>query len=197
MNTPHETSAVRYSGDERRQLLEVAFHAVEHGVSQGTPAAVPLSAYQDRLRIPCATFVTLNHNQRLRGCIGSLEAVRPLVEDVNANAFAAAFRDPRFPPVGEGELAGLAISISVLTDPAPVAAASEQHLLDQLRPGIDGLILQLGNRRGTFLPAVWQSLPEPRDFLRQLKLKSGLAVDYWSADLQVWRYSVESITDWD
>jgi len=197
MNKPHDTSAARYSGDERRELLDVAFHAVERGVRHGMPAAVPLSAYRDRLRIPRATFVTLKHNQRLRGCIGSLEAVRPLVEDVNANAFAAALRDPRFPPVDEGELAGLAINISVLSDPAPVAAASEQHLLDRLRPGIDGLILQLGNRRGTFLPAVWESLPKPRDFLRQLKLKSGLAEDYWSADLKVWRYSVESITEWE
>lgn len=183
-----------YTADERRVLLEVASAAVAAGVRHGVPGAVQLNDYQRGLHARRATFVTLTHDGHLRGCIGSLEAVRPLVEDVNGNAFAAAFRDPRFPPVSEDELPGLGIGISVLSEPSPVAVLSEQDLLERLRPGVDGLILQLGNRRGTFLPSVWQSLPEPGDFLRQLKLKAGLAADEWCEGVKVWRYSVESIS---
>lgn len=187
------TSTTRYGADERRVLLDVALRAVRRGVGRGAAEAVRLSEYQASLHAPRATFVTLEQDARLRGCIGSLEAVRPLVEDVNANAFAAAFRDPRFPPVCEHEVGGLTISISVLSEPEGLDVDSERDLLARLQPGVDGLILQSGPLRGTFLPAVWASLPEPRDFVRQLKLKTGLRVDHWPEGVRVWRYSVEVI----
>ena len=187
------TSPEGYSAAERCALLDIAYAAVARGVDHDAPAALRLPDFSTRLRVPRATFVTLKRAGGLRGCIGSLEALRPLVEDVNANAFAAAFRDPRFPPVAAIELDGLAVCVSVLSEPEAIAAASELDLLDQLRPGVDGLILQAGHRRATFLPAVWESLPEPRAFLRQLKLKAGLAEDDWSSQTQVWRYAVEVI----
>lgn len=138
-----------------------------------------------------ATFVTLKRHGELRGCIGTLEAHQPLLLDVAEHAFAAAFRDPRFEPVTERELDELELSISVLGEPEEIRFADEQDLLKQLRPHDDGLILQEGSRRGTFLPSVWDSLPDPPEFLAHLKLKAGLPSDYWSGSLRVWRYTTE------
>jgi len=186
-------SAASLNMDEGNRLLDVAFNAIEQGVYHGASGAVQANQFPSALQVPLASFVTLKLFDQLRGCIGSLEAHRPLVEDVNENAFAAAFRDPRFPPVVERELTELRISISVLSSPQAMAFSSEQELIAQLRPGIDGLILEEGYRRGTFLPAVWESLPEPVAFLRQLKLKAGMHPDYWSEGVKVYRYHTEVI----
>jgi AmmeMemoRadiSam system protein A len=129
----------------------------------------------------------------LRGCIGTLQAFRPLVEDVAHNAYAAAFHDPRFPRLSAKEYAQLHYHISILSTPEPVKFKDEQDLLAQLRPGIDGLVLEEGLYRGTFLPQVWESLPEPKTFLRHLKQKAGLHPDYWSTTIKVQRYTVEEI----
>ena len=126
----------------------------------------------------------------LRGCIGSLEAHRTLEDDVAQNAVAAALRDPRFAPVRAEELDALRIEVSLLTTPAPMQFASEEDALAQLRPQQDGLIFAAAGRRSTFLPQVWEQIPAPREFLAQLKLKAGLPRDYWSADVQLWRYGV-------
>ena len=184
-----------FSPDECDSLLEVAFNAIAQGVRRGVPDDLQPAQFPGALQAPLASFVTLKIADQLRGCIGSLEAVRSLVEDVNVNAFAAAFRDPRFPPVAERELSKLSISISVLSSPQAMSFRSERELIEQLRPGIDGLILEEGYRRGTFLPAVWESLPEPSAFLSQLKLKAGLHPDYWSDRLKVYRYHTEVIGD--
>ena len=149
--------------------------------------------YPAELTEPRATFVTLEKNHQLRGCIGMLEAVRPLAEDIAENAFSAAFRDPRFPPLEAYELNDLEIHLSILTPAEPVSFSSEQDLLAQLQPGIDGLILEEGHRRGTFLPSVWESLPEPGQFLRHLKQKAGLPSDYWSKNIRIYRYQAEII----
>lgn len=138
-----------------------------------------------------ATFVTLTISGRLRGCIGMLEACRPLAEDVAANAYAAAFEDPRFPPLTRIEFEKLEIHISVLSPPEELAFSSEADVLNQLRPGTDGLILQEGSRRGTFLPSVWEELPEKELFWTNLKLKAGLPADYWSDTVRVFRYTTE------
>ncbi len=180
------------SEDERATLIDTAWQSIRNGLQQGRPLAVSPTDYGERLREPGASFVTLHRHGQLRGCIGSLEAHRPLIEDVAYNAFAAAFRDPRFLPLEAKELDGLDLEISVLSRPEPMEFDSEQDLLRQLRPGVDGLILQEGGNRGTFLPSVWESLPEPRLFLQQLKLKAGLAPDYWSDSVRVWRYGTES-----
>ncbi len=183
---------MNYDASERALLNEIALASIRHGLQTGRPAQVKLDALPHKLKQPGAAFVTLNRNGQLRGCIGSLEAHRPLAEDVAENAFAAAFRDPRFAPLSAPELDGLSLHISVLGQPEPMRFSSEADLVRQLRPGRDGLILEDGHHRGTFLPSVWESLPEPRDFLRHLKQKAGLPPDYWSDSLRVSRYDTES-----
>ena len=172
-------------------LLAHARAAIAHRL--GLQAAqAPRAHFLDA---PGASFVTLKIARELRGCIGSLHAHRPLGADVRANAQAAAFDDPRFAPLAPHEYAALAVEVSVLSPSTPMTVASERELHAQLRPGIDGLTLQWGGRRGTFLPQVWDSLPEPREFVAQLKRKAGLAPDFWSSELAVSRYTVEKFSE--
>lgn len=177
---------------ERRRLIDVAWDSIRHGLAQGSPARPDPDGFQGRLKQPGAAFVTLHRRGVLRGCIGHLEAIQPLVLDVADNAFAAAFRDPRFDHLEDWELEGLDLDISVLTAPQPIEFRDEAELLAQLAPGEDGLILEDVGRRGTFLPAVWHSLPEPHLFLAELKRKAGLPASYWSHTLKVSRYHTET-----
>ena len=182
-----------YSPAEQNSLLGIACKSIRHGLEHGRPARVSLDTLPESLLAERASFVTLNTiGGQLRGCIGSLEACRPLAEDVSHNAWAAAFRDPRFSPLSEEEYPGLDIHVSVLSEAEPLAFSSEQELLDLIRPGIDGLVLEDSTARGTFLPSVWESLPEPAQFLAHLKLKAGLPADYWTDSLRVWRYTTQS-----
>lgn len=142
------------------------------------------------LDAPGACFVTLTAGGRLRGCIGSLEARRSLRADVTTNAVAAATRDRRFPPVAAADLPALAIEVSVLSPPQPFPVAGEADACARLLPGVDGVVLELRGRRATFLPQVWETLPDPRDFLAHLKTKAGLPADYWDAALTLSRYRV-------
>lgn len=137
-----------------------------------------------------ASFVTLTRNGQLRGCIGSLEAHRPLATDVAENAFAAAFHDRRFAPLSEQELPRTRVEVSLLSPAEAFPVRNEEDALARLRPGIDGLILSYGRRRATFLPQVWESLADPRQFMAQLKLKAGLAADFWDPELTLARYGV-------
>jgi hypothetical protein len=179
--------------EEQQCLLETAGRSIETGLETGAPLQIEVGHYAPALQGHRASFVTLHIKDSLRGCIGSLEARRPLIEDVADNAFAAAFRDPRFQPLTRSEYGLLNIHISVLTPPEPMIFANEQDLMTQIRPRVDGLILQAAGRRGTFLPSVWESLPDTLSFLRQLKRKAGLPEDYWSDELRVWRYTTTSI----
>ncbi len=188
-------SSHNLTAEERRTLLTVARHSIQHALEHGSPLPVTLSRYPESLRVKRATFVTLKQREQLRGCIGTLVAIRPLVEDVAQNAYAAAFSDPRFPPLSPAELESLRIEISVLSPPEPMTFSSEADLLKQLRPGVDGLILEEDGYRGTFLPSVWESLPRPEQFLQHLKLKAGLPSDYWSGTLRVQRYTTESFSE--
>ncbi len=174
-------------------LLDVARESIEHGLAHGRPLRVQATDFPPPLREPRASFVTLHRRGRLRGCIGTLEARRPLVEDVAANAYAAAFSDPRFPPLSSEELKDLDLSISILSPPEALHFDSEEDLLAQLRPGVDGLILEEGVHRGTFLPSVWSELPDRRRFLEHLKLKAGLPAGYWSDRIRVFRYTTRAI----
>jgi hypothetical protein len=175
-------------------LLHLVAATIEHGLAYGRPLGIDLGAYPEELRTSGASFVTLTRQGRLRGCIGSPRAYRPLVVDVAENGFAAAFKDSRFPKLNRKELDDLSFSVSVLSPPQPMTFSGESDLLARLRPGVDGLIIQGGEHRALFLPQVWQSLPEPKQFLGQLKLKAGLTADYWSKDFKAWRFITESIS---
>ncbi len=177
--------------NQKQQLQTIAKESIKHGLDTGEPVDIELSMYDKDLQNKRATFVTLHKHHQLRGCIGILEPLRPLAEDIAYNAFAAAFSDSRFPAVTPDEVELLDIHISILAKPEEMSFTSEDDLVSQLRPGIDGLIMQEGNQRGTFLPSVWESLTDKHDFLRHLKQKSGLAANYWSDTIRVQRYTVE------
>ena len=186
-------SECRLTRPGQKVLLDVARASLRHGLQVGRPLPVALEELAAELVVLRASFVTLKKGGRLRGCIGSLEAWRPLAVDVAENAFAAAFRDPRFPPLRAAEAADLAIHLSLLTPAVAMIFSSEADLLAQLQPGVDGLILSEGPSRGTFLPSVWAELPTPQLFLTQLKRKAGLAAGYWSPDVRIWRYTTEMV----
>ncbi len=176
-------------------LLALARASIRHGLDRGEPLAVDPAAYPAALRDPAASFVTLRLDGDLRGCIGKARGQGPLVADVADNAFAAAFRDPRFEPLREDEFARTAISVSVLGAPEPIAAENEDALCAALRPGIDGLILKHPAGQALFLPAVWEMLPEPRDFVAHLKAKAGLDPRDWPPGLRAERFIAATATE--
>ncbi len=181
----------REAGGDGRQGAELpalarAVIAEELGLPASPPPAA--GAWSER---PGACFVTLELDGELRGCIGSLAAHRPLAEDVRDNARAAAFRDPRFPPLTAEELPRVRIEVAVLGPLERLEWRDEEELLGLLRPGVDGLLLEHGDCRGTFLPAVWRHHPEPRDFLRQLQRKARLPEGRLAPSVAVYRYRVE------
>lgn len=181
------------SAADAESLLEYARAALAEAVHRGRRLEIDIHEFGVALREYRASFVTLTRRSHLRGCIGSLEARRPLVQDVVENAWAAALRDPRFKPVHSAELAEIDIALSVLGEPERVDAADEQALIDLLLPGEHGLILQDAKRRATFLPSVWEQLPDPRDFVSQLKRKAGWSERYWSDSMGAWVYRVTHI----
>jgi AmmeMemoRadiSam system protein A len=175
--------------DLGRQLLGVSRHAI--ATELGLNATEP--QIDGVLQRPGATFVTLLCAEELRGCIGSLNARRPLAVDVRENALAAAFRDPRFPPLTIREYPALSIEVSLLSEPRLAACATEAELVARLAPGLDGVALELDERRATFLPQVWEMIPEPGEFLAALKAKARLPADFWSPQLNV---SLYRVTKW-
>jgi AmmeMemoRadiSam system protein A len=184
-----------YAKHEQQQLLAIARESIRHGLETGTPSPIKLDTLPASLREIRATFVTLEEGGQLRGCIGTITASLPLAEDVAQRAYAAAFGDPRFPPVQAPELGQLRISISVLTPPEPLVFGSEAELVAQIQPGVDGLIFEAGRNRGVFLPSVWEALPDRHDFLRHLKRKAGLPFGYWSGSVRVYRYRTEYFSE--
>ena len=174
---------------EKNQLYSIAAFSIRHGLEEGTVPKTNSKDLQGMLGENGASFVTLHAQAKLRGCIGSLEANRPLAIDVLENAYAAAFEDSRFPSLCLEEWDDLTIKISVLSRAQAIEFHSEADLIAQLQPGIDGLILTEGHRRGTFLPSVWSDLSTPDVFLEHLKLKAKLPADYWSETLRVERYT--------
>ncbi len=175
-------------------LLRLAAASIRHGIATGAPQPVNAAEHAEPLRRAAATFVTLYSEGELRGCVGSARAYRSVVEDVAGNAFAAAFRDSRFTPVGADELEALHLSVSLLTEPEPMRFTDEANLRAQLRPGIDGLILESRGTRGLFLPQVWATLPDPGQFLAHLKRKAGWRADDWPADMTAARFEAHSLS---
>jgi AmmeMemoRadiSam system protein A len=182
----------RLSEEEKQILLQLARQALEHGVRGTKLPPLDWSSLPERLHAPGATFVTLTIGGALRGCVGALEPYQPLAEDVREHAIAAALEDYRFPPVRPEELDRIRIEVSVLTRPQPLDYESPDELLSRLRPHVDGVILQDGLRRATFLPQVWEKIPDPADFLDNLCYKMGVAPDLWRRKhLDVFTYQVE------
>ncbi len=182
-----------YSAADKQTLLDIARDSISYGLDHHCALPVMIEDYPPQLVIQRATFVTLKIAGDLRGCIGTLQASRPLVKDVAENAYAAAFRDPRFAALEAHEFAQLQYHISILNPTEPLHVNNEAELLTQLRPGVDGLVLEDKQHRSTFLPAVWESLPTPQQFVQHLKLKAGLPVSYWSETIRFKRYTVEDI----
>lgn len=182
--------------EEGTYLVHLARHTISQALGRPSaePQAVPPS---ERLQEPGAAFVTLHtRDDALRGCIGSLMARRPLVEDVKGNALSAAFEDPRFPPLTEAEFPNIVVEVSVLTTPVPLEYADAGDLISRLRPGVDGVIIEQGWHRATFLPQVWDQLPYPEEFLANLCYKAGLSVHAWREGiLQVATYQVQKFEE--
>ena len=168
-------------------LLRLARHAIAARLNLRTTPITTDSAW---LHQPAATFVTLTHQGALRGCIGSLQPYRPLREDLQANAIAAAFHDPRFPPLTAEEFNTIRVEVSLLSPMQRLAVESEADALAALRPMIDGVVLEYGQHKATFLPQVWEQLPDPAIFLAQLKRKAGLPADFWHPALELSTYRV-------
>lgn len=181
---------------DRQVLLQLARDALFIGVRGDPLPAMDLEEIPDRLTQFGATFVTLTIEEELRGCIGSLEAKRPLAEDVRVHAVAAAMDDYRFPPVNEHEVDKITIEISRLTPPQLIKSQDAEDLISQIRPGIDGVILKRGIRRATFLPQVWRKVPKVEQFLEMLCRKMGAQSDCWrESDVQVLTYQVEKFQE--
>jgi len=179
--------------EEQKTLLRFAREAMTLRVKGEKLPRLELSALPTRLREDGASFITLTINGELRGCIGALEAYQPLAQDVREHAIAAALEDPRFPPVEEGELEAIQIEVSRLTRPTPLKYKDANELLSKLKPNVDGVIMRESfGRRATFLPQVWEKLPNPVDFLNHLCQKMGLNEDAWRTKrLEVLTYQVE------
>ena len=177
------------------KLLDIARESIGSGLRHGRALDVAAEALAGALAAPRGVFVTLTRRQALRGCIGSMESSEPLAQGVADSAFGAAFRDPRFPQLQAHEFADTHIEISILSPMEPLAAASREKLLEALEPGVDGLLLEEHHHRSTFLPKVWEQLPEPELFLDHLMAKAGLPGDYWSPTLRFRRYTSTSIAE--
>ncbi len=180
-----------YTSEERTTMLSIAERSIEHGLAYRAALPVKAVEFSPRLRRKRACFVTLRSSGELRGCTGSIVARHPLIRCVSEHAYSSAFLDQRFMPLGWDELKGLAISISILSDMVPIDYSDEAELVAELRPGVDGLVLEYGRALATLLPSVWRSLPDPVEFMRQLKRKAGLAGDFWSGGIRVSRYTTE------
>ena len=180
-----------------RELLRLARGSVEYGLTHGEPLPVDGARLHQAMMEPRATFTTVRFEGELRGCCGTLEAVRPLAEDVARSSFRAAFRDSRFEPVREHELDAIRLEISVLSPLEPLTVAGEADLLERLTPGRDGVVIIADGNRATLLPKVWDMFPEPRRFISALKTKCGLPHDYWSERLEFQRYRTTTFAEPD
>lgn len=179
---------IKLSTADKQLLLKLARQSITATVNQQSFTAPELHSYPKALQQYAACFVTLTQLSQLRGCIGSLDAYQPLIYDVINNAQSSASRDPRFPPVTENELPNIHIEISVLSPIEPIHFNSEDDLLLQIKPFEDGLVIQDGRHRSTFLPLVWDKIPDKKHFLQELKIKAGLPSNHWSDTLKVSRY---------
>jgi len=184
---------MHFTPQDRTLLHQTAQSSISHGLRYRRPLPVTLDDLSESLMVQRSCFVTLKLAGELRGCIGSIEANRPLIEDVSENAFAAAFHDQRFDPLTAEEYENIGISLSILTEAVHLHVASTRELADKLRPYVDGVILESEDRRGVFLPQVWQALPDPEAFIQQLKRKAGIPDNLQPPALRVSLFEVETV----
>ena len=185
-------SSIKLSIDDQQTCLQVAGESIKHGLQHGSAVKIVSDHYANDLQQNLASFVTLHKNGALRGCIGALEAYQPLINDIAEHAYSAAFQDPRFPALQQNEYDQLDVKISVLGKPEKMTFENEEDLLQQICPDVDGLILEFGYNRGTFLPSVWEQLPEKKEFLNHLKMKAGLSQQWWDIAVKISRYETFS-----
>ncbi len=183
------------SEPEKVRLLEIARQSIESGLNGGDLLRLDGQPLKGTLNAQPGVFVTLTRLEELRGCMGALESSDSLAHTVVSCAFNAAFRDPRFPQLNTSEMADTRIEISVLSQMEPLAITDRANLLSQLRPQVDGLLLEDGCYRSTFLPGVWEKIGDPGEFLRQLLFKAGLDPDYWSETIRFHRYHTISFVE--
>ena len=182
--------------DYHARLLNLARESIQHGLSHGGPLEVDITHFPEQaLQETKASFVTLHKHGELRGCIGQLIATRPLVIDIAMNAYAAAFQDPRFPSLTQEEYPHITLDISILSQPKRLAAHTDEEILAEIEPGQDGVIIEKGSRRGTFLPSVWEQLPNPSTFLTHLKHKAGIDENDQSPEIIYYRYQTEILSE--
>lgn len=190
---------VELAPQEQALLLQTARASIGHGFQHGGPLSLAdlkeMGLINGAPMSRRSTFVTLKKHGELRGCVGSLDVEYPLAVDVARNAFNAAFIDSRFDPLHPSELNHVDIEITVLSPHEPMNVASEAQLLAELEPGRDGLVLECDGRRATFLPQVWEHLPDPRQFVDELKVKAGLPQRFWSQAIKAFRYHAESFAE--
>ena len=178
-------------------LLQIARTAISRALHVPGTSAAEVEENMSWLSKPGATFVTLTQWGELRGCIGSLQACDPLIEDVSNNAVSAALYDPRFLPLAADELDTVNLEVSLLSELQSLGFTSEADALAQLRPDIDGIVFEYGPYRSTFLPQVWESLPQPQQFLARLKSKARLSENFWAEDVKLSRYTVSKWRETD
>jgi AmmeMemoRadiSam system protein A len=182
--------------EEGKYLLSVARQTIDERLTGKEGGGQPEALHSPKFSENRGTFVTLTENGALRGCIGHIIPQESMIEGIKENAINAAFRDPRFPPLSEAEWKRVKVEISILTDPTPLVYTDAADLLNRLRPGIDGLIIKKGFNQATFLPQVWEQLPDKKEFLRHLCLKAGLNRDAWKHDkLEVFVYQAQAFEE--
>ena len=182
---------IQLSQKDKDVLKNAARDALMHSIHHSEELPVTLSEFPATLHDDQNTFVTLNYNGKVIGCMGNLVANQPLIKDVVHNTFSASYYDPRFPDPKTIDPEKIEIHISLLSPNEAIKFHSEQELLAKIRPGKDGLLIREGSRSGTFLPAVWDSIPDRESFLKELKRKAGLPADYWSDTIEIYRYTTE------
>lgn len=182
------TQFIKIDRTNQQQLLDLALRSIKFGAQHQTHYPVQVRDYPLPLQEEAASFVSLLLKHQLRGCIGTLKALYPLAESVSRNAYSAAYHDPRFRPLDQSLIDLLTIEISIVSTPTPLQVSNEEQLLRALTPHQDGLILTEGTQQATFLPSVWEQLPEPKQFLQQLKKKAGFRENYWSDKIQLQTY---------
>lgn len=186
---PSPSGDAPLTADDAEQLLDIADASIIDGLLGAPPTPPPLALLPAALRDHVGVFVTLTVGGELNGCIGSIEGAEPLGHGTARHAWSAAFADPRLPALRRADYQRLTLEVSVLSPLAPLEAGSRQGVLEQLRPGIDGLVIALGARQGVFLPAVWEHLADPEAFLDHLQLKAGIPPGWWHEAIRAWRFT--------